>query len=53
MVPLWWVRRLRLGRAQYGLLRVTTDRRSFIEEALHEATDLAVYLAAERLRASG
>lgn len=43
-------RRLALGRTQYGSFDLCVDRRNFLEEALHEAADLAVYLAAEQLR---
>ncbi len=42
--------RLVLGRRQYGALHLATDRRDFEREALEEAADLAVYVAAGLLR---
>jgi hypothetical protein len=42
--------RLRLGQRQYGALDAVHDRRDWTHEALEEALDLAVYLAAALLR---
>lgn len=42
--------RLATGRKQYGPLQVATDRRDFAREALEEAADLAVYVAARLLQ---
>lgn len=37
--------RLVMGKAQYGALRLSVDRRSWTKEAAEEACDLAVYLS--------
>lgn len=42
--------RLATGRRQYGELRLSTDRRDFGREALEEASDGLVYVAAALLR---
>ncbi len=42
--------RLRRGRRRYGDLRVATDRRDFVREALEEAADMALYAAAGLMR---
>lgn len=43
-------KRLELGAVQYGALDVVGDRRDWVREALEEALDLSVYLAAALLR---
>lgn len=45
--------RLAMGRRQYGELHPATDPRSFEREALEEAADGLVYVAAALVRAGG
>ena len=42
--------RLSVGRKEYGILPVMDPKRDWSDEALEEALDLSVYLAAEILR---
>lgn len=45
--------RLLRGRERYGELRVATDRRDFVREALEEAADGLAYAAAALMRRRG
>lgn len=45
--------RLGMGQRTYGLLNIAGDPRDWTREAVEEARDLAVYLAAELLRRGG
>lgn len=41
--------RLRMGRSQYGTLRISQDPRDWTKEAHEEALDMSVYLAISTL----
>lgn len=43
--------RLRAGRGYYGELRLATERRDFVGDAVEELLDATVYLAADVVRA--
>lgn len=44
------LRRVDMARGQYGPLRLRTDGRNFVREALAESVDQTFYLAAEVVR---